>query len=168
MAQDLRLRPTSDYADRAWNFLSENYAARFPNMVEMEQKNDMFFGIFARIFTQAWSAHEAAYAHLKEAIEPPGIIASIKYRLSLDTPVTQSSSGTMSFSQPVSMQGDDALMTMPLDIMVDQPLPAFDPSMGLGNLPGVPGPGSLGFDINQVDWSAIDWTSLYRNEAQSY
>ena len=55
--QDIKKRPTGEYADRAWKIMSENYAVRFTNWVG---DDNPFANIISRIVLQAWAARKDA------------------------------------------------------------------------------------------------------------
>jgi len=85
--QDLRKRPFSRIAERAWEVMSDNCTARFMNVdhvdTMMGRKTNPFFAIFATVVLQAWSVREAALADrgLPAAESIPSIVTLIKTRL---------------------------------------------------------------------------------------
>ena len=74
LVQALKRRPLGEHADRSWQAMSDNCAARLMDIevkdspVETKPKNP-FFTIFAGLVLQAWSAREAVSAQS----EPPKI-----------------------------------------------------------------------------------------------
>jgi hypothetical protein len=85
--QDLRKRPFSRIAERAWDIMSDNCTARFMNVdyvdTLMGKKENPFFTMFSSVVLQAWSVREAAIAErgLASTGAVPSIVTQIKTRL---------------------------------------------------------------------------------------
>ena len=77
IVQALKKRPTEERADKWWGVMSENYKARFSEMIIPNP----FFTLFARSILQAWEVHEAAYKQLGQTVSPPWIVQCIKAKL---------------------------------------------------------------------------------------
>ncbi|CAN9209830.1 unnamed protein product [Alternaria alternata] len=84
LVQALKRRPLGEHADRSWQAMSDNCAARLMDIevkdspIETKPKNP-FFTIFAGLVLQAWSAREAVSAQS----EPPKIVTNIKRKMAL-------------------------------------------------------------------------------------
>ena len=78
IVQDLRRRPMSDHAQRAWETVSDNHEARFTTQ---HIECGSFFQIFAKIVLDAWEAYEIASTPLGTALTPPRIVSSIRHAL---------------------------------------------------------------------------------------
>ena len=78
IVQDLRRRPMSDHAQKAWETISDNHEARF---ITHHRECGSFFQIFAKIVLDAWEAYETASTPLGTALTPPRIVSSIRHAL---------------------------------------------------------------------------------------
>ena len=78
IVQDLRRRPMSDHAQKAWETISDNHEARFINH---HRECGSFFQIFAKIVLDAWEANETASTPLGTAFTPLRIVSSIRHAL---------------------------------------------------------------------------------------
>ncbi|CAG5161001.1 uncharacterized protein ALTATR162_LOCUS5946 [Alternaria atra] len=84
LVQALKRQPLGEYADRSWQAMSDNCAAR---LMDLEKKdspvetkpNNPFFTIFAGLVLQAWAAREAVSAQS----EPPKIVTDIRRKMAL-------------------------------------------------------------------------------------
>ena len=141
----LRKRPTEDYAERAWDAMSNNYEARtiLPNIVK--QNNVVFF---TQIVLQALEKREALLRQQKKPLEPPQIVTDMRNRARrLSSNFPQQSNG----EQPNGAMG----------INIDQ---SRMPPMGFecftGHGPGgyldMPGLAMMDADMDQF-WPPIDW-----------
>ncbi len=75
ITQDLRTRPSSEEAEKAWDIMSDNYEARFANSVEITGNvfvRSRWFKLFAGVVIRAWDAREAAFSH--QVLMPPRIM----------------------------------------------------------------------------------------------
>ena len=111
IVQDLRRRPMSDHAHRAWEALSNNHDAWFNTQY---RDCGSFFQIFAKIVLDAWKAHETASTQLGSVLTPPRIVSSIRHALVQTTrrgPITNT--GQPNFS--VGKGDDEFPMPMPTD-----------------------------------------------------
>lgn len=86
VVQDLRKRPFSRIAERAWDIMSDNCTARFMNIdyvdTVMGRRENPFFTMFSSVVLQAWSVREAAIAErgLASTGAIPSIVTQIKTR----------------------------------------------------------------------------------------
>lgn len=157
IAQILKRRPVCDQAEQAWKVLSDNYDARFGLSL---MQNTPFYNIFAGFILQAWEARESAFKETGEPLAVPRIVISVKHKLADMAPHLSNLDAERSIDTP-GMSFNDFPMSMPIGF--------GDPSslcrMGWQD-DGITGPGSyldmsgldpLDTDINQLNWSAVDW-----------
>ncbi|RYO77468.1 hypothetical protein DL766_005864 [Monosporascus sp. MC13-8B] len=76
--QDLKKRPAEDYAEKAWDVMSDNYETRFMN-VKLDARP--MFIVFSRIVLQAWEAREALSRHEDKPPETPRIVSDIRNKV---------------------------------------------------------------------------------------
>ncbi|KAG9193153.1 hypothetical protein G6011_03188 [Alternaria panax] len=84
LVQALKRRPLGEHADRSWQAMSDNCAARLTDLEKKDspietKPNNPFFTIFAGLVLQAWTAREAVSAQS----EPPKIVTDIKRKMAL-------------------------------------------------------------------------------------
>jgi hypothetical protein len=122
--QDLRKRPLSAHAPRAWNIMSEDWEARHHGAVELH--GNPFFTMFSRIVLQAWETREAAMMHRDLPFEPPpGLVAEIQRKMkpkpAPDELIAGGYPGVR--AEPMDVNIDDFLMDlmpMPIDFVGEQ------------------------------------------------
>ena len=76
--EDLRKRPFSDQAGRAWDVMSDNCEAWFGSH---SRDDGPFFQLFAETVLRAWEACEAASKQSGQTIAPARIVSSIRQSL---------------------------------------------------------------------------------------
>jgi hypothetical protein len=110
IVQDLRMRPVSDHAERAWEIMSDNYEARF---MFLGQDDIPLFNIFTKIILQAWGAHEVVFRQSGNPLVPPRIVSDIKQKVAQ---ITQDAHDA-GIKQPNDVFGmnTDFSMSMPVD-----------------------------------------------------
>lgn len=158
IVQDLRRRPISHQAQRAWEVMSDNYEAWFGSQVEHD--NPMF-QIFTKIVLQAWDACEAAFQQPEELLKLPRIVSSIRNTQAQITLHAQNR-GT---KNPNIMADIENLMPMPplptSTGFADQSLPY---SVGMQNGYALMRPDiysdTLGQSPLDVHMSQFDWNTL--------
>jgi hypothetical protein len=158
LLQDLRRRPVSENAEQAWEVMSDNYEARF--VFEYTDDNP-FFKIFIKIVLQAWEVREVASRQLGEPLMPPRIVTSVRHRLAqvaqnVENVDTEQPSGVM------SMGIDDFPMSMPIgfdshSLLYGMGGPDGYAADALGVHSNITGQNLLDFDVNQLQWAAMDW-----------
>jgi hypothetical protein len=149
--QDLRRRPGSELARKAWEVMSDNYdtCSVFIN----EDSDSPFFRVFAKMLLDAWETCEGAFSQggdLKMLVTPR-IVSSMRHR------VTQ----VDKMAQIADIQRPDGVNSVGIDdISMSMPLPMGSlynmgghSGYGLGVYSNVPGL----LDVNQLDWSTMDW-----------
>jgi hypothetical protein len=139
--------------------MSDNYEARFGFLY---RDDSPFFRIFAKIVLQAWEAREVAFRQLGESLTPPRFVSSIRHIMAQIAQSVQNDNT----EQPHDVMGmgvDDFLMSMPMDFashMYSLERQAGYAEMGLGVYPYMTGRAPLDVDVNQLDWSAMNWSSM--------
>ena len=78
IVQDLKRRPMSGHAQKAWETISDNHEAWFNSI---HRDCGTFFHIFAKIVLDAWEAYETASTQSVAALTPPRIVSSIRHAL---------------------------------------------------------------------------------------
>ena len=132
IVQDLRKRPLSAHAPRAWTVMSEDWEARHHGTLELQ--GNPFFTMFSRNVMQAWEAREAALLHRNLALEPlPGIVAEMQRKMKRKVaPDAVTAGGYPGIgAEPMDINIDDFLMNlmpMPIDFANQQAPYGFGPS----------------------------------------
>ena len=157
IVQHLKWRPVSDQAEQAWEVMSDNYQARFGFL----RGEDSFFQIFTNIVLQAWQAREATFKQSGELLVTPRIVLSIRHRLGQIAPNAHNP-GTGQPNGATDMGITDFPMSMPMgfgshSLFYNMGGQDGYAETGPGAYPYIPGPAPLDLDINQLDWSAMDW-----------
>ncbi|OGM50622.1 putative C6 transcription factor [Aspergillus bombycis] len=157
--KDLQKRPTVEHADRIWRTMSDNCEARSKDM----QKINRFFDFFGKFVLEAWEAREAVSTQVNKPLQPPGFVSRIKE-------VAQTLGGRQG-SDPRQPKGglntntDHLSMTMPTDFGSHDLLYSMEgqgfPNPELGGYPGIPGQVIMDAEVNQSDWTTIDWYPMH-------
>ena len=163
MVQNLKRRPISSQAEKAWETMSDNFEARFAFVSTAD--NNPFFQIFAKIVLQAWEAHEATFRQSGELLVIPKIVLSIRYRMSQIAPHIPNPDTPQPNSATHLSMNDFPVSSIP---MVSGSHSLHDSMGGHGGYtatrPGtysnMPGLDPLDIDANQFDWYAMDWDLL--------
>ncbi|KAF3941272.1 hypothetical protein ABW19_dt0200310 [Dactylella cylindrospora] len=156
--QDLRKWPTEDYAEKAWEVMSDNYKVRVMNANQDEKP---LFTVFARVVLQAWEAREAVLQRQSGQLDTPLIVSDIRKKLmdmtanlaqsvNVKPPKDSMSTGMDGISAPIGMQFGG----VPEDM-------AWHGSLG-------PGPWmdlnmseqGMGVNVGLLDWATIDWNTM--------
>ncbi|KAK9337314.1 hypothetical protein LIPSTDRAFT_57140 [Lipomyces starkeyi NRRL Y-11557] len=158
IVQSLKRRPVSDQAELAWEVMSDNYEARFGLL---RRDDSPFFKIFTKILLQAWEAREATFKQLGESLVTPRIVLSIRHQVAqiaqnAQNPDTGQPNGA------TDMGINNFLMSMPMgfgshSLLYSMGGQASYAVTGPGAYPDMPGLAPLDVDVNQLDWSAMDW-----------
>ena len=164
--QDLRRRPVSRQAEQAWAVMNDSYGARVGFLY---RGDGPFFKILAKIVLQAWKAREVAFRQLEESLTTPRFVSSISDIVAQ----TAQSAQNDNTEQPHGVMGmgvDDFLMSMPMGFdshIYSLERQAGDAEMGPGVYPHMPGQAPLDVDVNQLDWSAMNWSSMNEPAGQA-
>ena len=145
--QDLRRRPGSKEAERAWEIMSDNYDTTF---VFINKDSDSpFFKAFTRMLLDAWEAREVASSqggNLKLLIAPP-IVSSVRHRVAQAAQNAQTAD-----TQQLGMGINEVPMSMPM------PMGSMHNMSGQGRYGMELYPDVLGqIDVDLFDLSAMDW-----------
>jgi hypothetical protein len=147
--QDLRRRPGSELAEKAWEVMSDNYDAWF--VFINEDGESPFFRVFAKMLLDAWEACEGAFGRDLKMLMTPRIVSSVRHRVAQ----------VDKMAQVTDTQRPDGVMNVGInDVPMSMPLPMgslynmeVHGGYGLGAYHNVPGQ----VDVNRFDWSAMDW-----------
>ena len=154
--EDLRKRPSSDQAGRAWEVMSENCEAWFGSH---SRDDGAFFQLFAETVLLAWEACEAASKRSGQTTEPPRIVGSIRLsqeerahrqqrvrERNSEQPDAMMGTGTNEFSmQTTSGQGEQSL---PGGLEMKNPYIPMIPEM----FSSMPAPSPLHAHMNPLGW----------------
>jgi len=133
IVQDLRRRPVSQYAARAWDSMSENYGARFG--YQYKDDSVVFFNIFPKILLQAWNVRDTVFKQKGQILQPPQFVQTLKHVM----------------KPRMDNVKNDNVMEGQAD--VGKSLDEFLKSIGMDD-------DGMMFDIgNEVDWSGLNWPS---------
>ncbi|KUJ19413.1 uncharacterized protein LY89DRAFT_716926 [Mollisia scopiformis] len=147
IAQYLTGRPSSDFADPSWEIMSDNYEARFGAFGEPFEESP-FFKIFANIVLQAWGPREAMIGKSGGSLVIPRIVLSLREKMAqvaLNAHIAQ---------KPGVASDPQFLMSTPIEFGSH---PAFYGIVGQEDWSNGPTFDPLDIDVNQLDWSVMDW-----------
>ncbi|KAK6087315.1 beta-xylosidase [Seiridium cupressi] len=156
MLQDLKQRPSQEYAARAWDIMSENY---MPRVQKFNHKHSPILVIFSRMVLSAWKAREASTGPQDRPLEIPLIVSDMRNRVK---PLATSLAQAQKSSNGLNIDLND--VTIPSHPGPGPPLGAgtsgFVTSVPWG-MPHMSMPTTMDVDMTQFDWTTIDWNSLY-------
>lgn len=164
IVQDLRRRPMSCHAEHAWEVMSDNCEAHFG----FQYRDDSpFFKLFAKIGLKAWEAREFAFKQLGKPLTLSIFVSSIRDM------VAQSAQGvhndTMEQQHDVlGMAVDDFLISMPMEFgsyICSLEAEGDCAETGAEVYPHMPGRDPLALDVNDLYWSAMNWSSVYNPDS---
>ncbi|KAF2135709.1 uncharacterized protein K452DRAFT_165518 [Aplosporella prunicola CBS 121167] len=159
--QELTKRPTADFAENAWEVIGENYAARLANS-RMDLKP--IFIVFSWIVLKAWEACEA-FSEQEKPLTLPRVVVDVRNKLmELRSDFAQSGDVEQQPDSAVDINVEDLPLPIPMDFG-NQGLwfgAGGQHLMGSGlfGYPDIPGQTSFDVDMNQVDWTTMDWSSM--------
>lgn len=161
--QDQKKRPDGGLAERAWNIMSENYEARISIMDRDDAlRVSPILSIFCRLVLKAWEAREAFYGERAETLRPPLIVTDTQRRLKPKAPDPTQKNDKEQLNRMPDVLGDDSSITMTTN---HEPLYKGGMNQSAGStfwtdpiLSG--GPGTMDLDLDDFDWTAIDWNSI--------
>lgn len=148
----LMKRPDEEYADRAWEIMSDNYEARATH----SRPDDYGISdVFSRVVLQVWTAREALSKEGKP-IQPPPIVLMFR----------EAAKGALSFSEQVDSGQPNpraigvgtvgSQLPMPVHFDGRGPEPHLCPGSGLGAYPEIPGQHMMDVDVAQFS-NPMDW-----------
>ncbi|PLB50139.1 hypothetical protein P170DRAFT_463409 [Aspergillus steynii IBT 23096] len=150
--QDLKERPISKQAERAWEVMSDNYEARFS---ALDLVGNPLFQAFGKIVLPAWEAFEASFKRSGEPLPPPRIVSGIRQKFT-GMPRDTAAPGTAmtnvdtndSFTMPMGPSDHNLLSTMGSQDYLS-PMSLFL---------GIPGQNTLpGDTMDQFSWASMEW-----------
>ena len=149
--QDLKRRPISKQAQKAWKIMSDNHIAwRDPRF----NGDNPFLRMFSKMVLGAWDACEVAWKQSGQTITLPPIVSSIKHILA----ESACESRNIHAKQPnmtTDMRGDELPMSMDFSdesfMGMQYGTAAVDPEF----FSGVSGPAPLDADMDQFDWTRL-------------
>lgn len=141
--RDLKKRPTSKLATKAWEVADKNFRIRYTHA-------SPFFKIAHKLVLQAWEARRGTFPELPD-IPVPHMVSDFQEKLSqMSTP-----------SQPevadkdelfANLNLDEFMLPLPIDLEInDMPEAMVTLDSGSG------GQNALDLDWNQWDWANMDW-----------
>ncbi|CZR58747.1 related to C6 transcription factor [Phialocephala subalpina] len=156
--QDLKRRPGSEQAERAWEAMSDNYESRFGFLYY--EGESPFYKIFAKIVLQAWEAREQAFGQPEEPLIPPRMISSVKQRMA-EIEQSERISGTERPDTAIGMGTGDFPMSIPMGSSGNGMLHNMGGLCGVGPIGpayiNMPGQAPTDVDMSNMNWAAIDW-----------
>lgn len=153
IVQDLRRRPFSTQAERAWEIMSDNYEARFESLMKDLTNDNPLFTTFSKVVLQAWDVLEAAMKKSGRTLtSPPRIVSSIKQKLA---EISFHAGTEQQPNSGMSPAIDDFLTPMSMDFGMGEQggYIGADPNVCSGIL----GQDSLPVDMGQLNWASMDW-----------
>ena len=158
IVQDMGRRPFSEQAEQAWEVMSDNYEARF---VLPHEEDSPHLEIFTKTVLQAWETRDAAFRKLEKPLKLPGIVSRLRRNMTQMAPNARADDGR----QSKGAMGEDndhfpTLMSMDFDsnsLPFSMRMEDSYPGIGSGEYPNLLGQAPLDFDVNQLDWAAMDW-----------
>lgn len=157
LAQELKIRPLGQLADRWWQAMSENCAAR---LMDFEKKdspvetkpNNPFFTLFGGLVLQAWSAREAITS---EQSDPPAIVTQIRQKMALrDKLAAESQFQTPGLDDPQTSE------LISLDSLGSQSSVTRGSGMNLGCVAFPMEQASMNYNGNPWDWPMPAWAGM--------
>lgn len=161
IVQDLRLRPFGDHAERCWETMSDNYEARF---VVLGRDDNPLFKVFTKLILRAWEAREVIIRQSGTPLVPPRIVSHIKQVVARTTRDAHDAYT----KEPTDFFGmnTDFSTSMPVDSDSHSVLYGMGGQGYLGSeskpYHEIPGQAALDVDLNDLDWTSMDWNTLYR------
>ncbi|KAF4967704.1 hypothetical protein FSARC_4764 [Fusarium sarcochroum] len=156
--QDLKTRPLSSEAERAWKVMNDNYEARFDPESDVHH---FVFKPFTNIVLFAWDTVKAAYEQAGRELVTPKLIDNINQKLEQLYLETQDDTGDQS-QDFANMSMDDMPMSMPSGFN--------DPGMffNMGGQPGYEGNDASAYNglsahapltvnMSQLNWGSMSW-----------
>ncbi|KPM40852.1 hypothetical protein AK830_g5689 [Neonectria ditissima] len=157
VVQDLRRRPLSRQAERAWEVMSNNHEARFPLPGPVKTP---LFRMFARTVLLAWEALEVAMKP-EEPLTPPRIVLGIRQRMALIAK-TEQATRTEECSGIANMSTSDFTMPTPMglnddNLMFDLGIQDSLAGIGLMDYTNVSEQDLINLGTNQFSWPSVGW-----------
>jgi hypothetical protein len=145
--QDLRRRPSSKLADKAWEVMSDNYDVRVNTHEDTESP---IYDILVKLVLPAWEAREAAFETTPIS---PRIVSYVREVVAQKEQSTQAAG-----IEHMDISIDDLNIPMPMPMSMPVGLGNYGFLYGSGGQDSSTGTsfGDPG-QFNQFDWAAMDW-----------
>jgi len=157
--QTLKRRPVADQAEYAWEVMSENFVARVQFLWGDEEKtgnplgNNPFFRMFTGLILKAWEARETAFKQMGDFAVTPTVVLLVRQKVAQ---VEQRNQGYIKGQQyDVTGMSINASVPAPMG-----PLYGFGGQDDYAMSAAYPAPSemaTLDVDVNNIDWSAMNW-----------
>lgn len=146
--QDLRRRPSSNLADKAWEVMSDNYDVRVNTHEKVAESP--IYDIFVKLVLPAWEAREAA---CNPTPNPPRIVSYVREAVRQQEQSTQAAG-----IEHMDLGMDDLNIPMPMPMSMPVGLGNYGLLYGAGGQDSSTGTefGDPG-QFNLFDWAAMDW-----------
>lgn len=155
---ELKRRPVAEQANRAWDTMSINFEARFPNDYNLAADNPLF-EVFAKTVLQAWKSCEKS--RLDSNLEKPRIVELLLIRSELSHR-RASNAATAENAAVVSLQPN--LVGLQSSSGLPDPSLPFDGAsladtvLGSFPEPEFSEPPLLNLDGSEMNWAAFGWS----------
>ncbi|KAH7133751.1 fungal-specific transcription factor domain-containing protein [Dactylonectria macrodidyma] len=158
IARDLRQRPVSDQAERAWEVMSDNFDARF--RTKFDTSHSPIFKFFNKIIIEVWKTRAAELKRLGEVATPPVIVTRINEATTMlqdkqsINPAQVEDVADVNVNNSGSVQTPMAFYTHSFPYDMDWQDNAADTGARMNNL----APGQLSdADMDRLDWASMIW-----------
>ncbi|KAL8792879.1 MAG: hypothetical protein Q9195_004521 [Heterodermia aff. obscurata] len=147
--QDIKRRPLSKQAPKAWEVMSDNYTAWLD---ERFRDDNPFFRMFSKMIFETWDACEAALKQSGELFKLPRIVSTMRNILA--EPGRRNPHNEQP-NMATDMRGDELPMSIDFAdesfMGMQYGTAVMDPDL----FPGISGPAPLDADMEQIDWSML-------------
>lgn len=151
---DLKRRPSSGFADRAWQVMGEHFGARSLFTVEEHYR---VFKLFSKIALRAWQACEEAASRQGRSLSIPTLILQLSTKAE---EIRQSQLGPRVADDVAKLSVDDSWSATKMALPEVDPAFSIDSFMGQDLTLNMDAPSMLGIDLNSFDWDTMDWNPL--------
>ncbi|KAI3324420.1 hypothetical protein HD806DRAFT_495026 [Xylariaceae sp. AK1471] len=154
LVQYLKKQPLHEQADRAWELMSENHAARFTESAWVSDENPLF-KMFSGMVLETWEVREAALRQLGRPLTTPRVVSETRKTLARiaeakrDLESNQSVREEQAVGPAPVVTPDDVLMRTLLTYD-NSDLTQTDPWSGMNTTTPAPGP------FNPL-WAPMGW-----------
>ena len=159
VAQDLRRRPTSKHARKAWEVMSANWALWFNVHFN---KDNAISQLIPKMILQAWEAYGAAAKQPGQTLETPGIVSTILEGLEQMAESVSNDLERTSINTNTAMNGFSMSWPMPAAFQT----PSLPYGMGMQSgyewmNPGMsPSSDSSGQGLPNIGMTQMDWAGF--------
>lgn len=152
--QTLKRKPVTEQAEYAWEVMSENFVARIQFLWGDSEKignhlgKNPFFRMFTELILKAWEAREAAFQQFGDFAVTPTVVLLVRQKVAQ---VAQNN------QNQIKQQPYDVPVPAPMGFGIHSPLYGQDDYTMSGAYPALSGMSDTLVDVNQLDWSAMNW-----------